>query len=48
VGNIVKFDDDNHDNHLYLEVLESNHKFTSGFERLTNIIEIKSMKKKQR
>jgi hypothetical protein len=50
VENIVKFtdDDDNDDNHLYLEVLESNQKFTSGFERLKNIIEIKSMKKQKR
>jgi hypothetical protein len=31
-----------------LEVLESNQKFTSGFERLKNIIEIKSMKKQKR
>ena len=40
VENIVKFsdDDDNGDNDLFLEVLESNHKFTSGFERLKNII----------
>ena len=49
VENIVKFsdDDDNGDNDLFLEVLESNHKFTSGFERLKNILQIKSMKKKK-
>ena len=50
VENIVKFsdDDDNGDNDLFLDVLESNHKFISGFERLKNIIQIKSMKKKKR
>ena len=48
--NIVKFsdEDDNDDDHLYLEVLESNQKFTSGFERLKNIIENKRIKKERR
>ena len=50
VENIVKFvdDDDNGDIDLFLEVLELNNKFKTGFERLKNIIEIKSMKKKKR
>ena len=48
--NIVKFsdEDDNDDDHLYLEVLESNQKFTSRFERLKNIIENKRIKKERR
>ena len=48
--NIVKFsdEDDNDDDQLYLEVLESNQKFTSGFERLKNLIEIKRIKKERK
>ena len=48
--NIVKFsdEDDNDDDQLYLEVLESNQNFTSGFERLKNLIEIKRIKKERR